>query len=618
MTINDSELIDGISAQDAAEQLAAAQEVLRVSEKRYRAAFETSLDAIAICRMGDGIFVDVNSAFFEILGYCRCELVGQTSAEVYTWVDSEGQHYAKEFLDISGKSPQDIDIWENPDDWDRLNAILRQESTCRNFEAKLRKKDGNIIWAQLSASLIELEDVPCVLCVMRDISAVKAAEEEIRSLSYFDPLTGVGNRRLLLERLRQLLAERAVQRRNGSLLAIDLDKFKLINDSLGQAAGDLMLQECARRISGSIPDGGAVARLGGDEFVVIVDRLSAVAEEAAAQSQAIARRLLSAVAQPAIFAGRAGHCTASIGITLFSNAKSCAEDLLQQSNIAMRHAKSAGGNTARFFSPELQAAVSKRIAMEEELRHAIGGDQFVVYYQPQFDHDRLIGAEALVRWKHPQRGLILPAEFIPLAEESGLILQLDDWTLRTTCRHIAAWTRGGRMAKITIAVNISVQQFRQPDFVERVLMTLKQTGLDPSYIELELTENSLIEDMENVIARMSELKVHGFRFALDDFGTGYSSLSYLKRLPLDKLKIDISFVRDILTDTSSSAIAHAIISLCQAMNLAVIAEGVESEGQRQYLEKLGCSCFQGFLFSRPLPADQFELLMSEFSAAGER
>lgn len=586
-------------------QLEAAQEVLRVSEQRYRAAFETSLDAIAICRMDDGTFVDVNRQFYTILGYDRDELVGQTSAEHYTWIDDDGQSHPGEFIDVSGRSSHELCIWENPHDWVRLTAVLRKESVCRNMEARFRKKNGELIWGVISASVIELEGVPCVMLVTRDISAAKAAEIEIRNLSSHDRLTGLPNRGCLIERLDTCRKANREQRK-GALLAINLDHFRAINESHGSSIGDLLLKEVGQRISRCVRDGDMVARSSGDEFFVILQRLNLMREDAADQALSIAQRILEDLASPYTLNGRNCRCTASVGITIFENPDSSAEDILQQCDLAVQHAKVAGRNTIRFFAPALQVAINTRNKMKSDLWTAIESEQLDLYYQPQMLDSQLVGAEALVRWNHPLRGLMLPGKFVPLAEETNLILPLGAWVLTAACRQSAVWAKSRQFADVSISVNISARQFHQPDFVKSVLDTLWRSGANPCNIELELTESTLVSDVREVVARMSELKAHGLRFSVDDFGVGYSSLSYLQRLPLDKLKIDMSFVRKILTDPSSSAIVQAIISLARALDLDVIAEGVESEEQRDCLVRLGCNFCQGFLFGRPLPAAQFE------------
>lgn len=587
------------------EELAATREVLRVSEQRYRTAFETSLDAISISRMDDGMFVDVNRQFFSMLGYTREELVGQASAEPCIWTDSDGQSHTREFIDVAGRSSRDIRLWEDPGERERMIAILRRDSVCRNFETRFRRKDGDVFWVQVSASATELEGVPCMLLVTRDISAAKTAEEEIRNLSLYDGVTCLPNRRHLLEHL-QARQQDSPRRARSALLSINLDHFRAINDSFGPLAGDALLREAGRRVAACVREGDTVARTGGDEFSVLLGQLGESDEEAAAQAQAIALRALAAVSEPFSLAGQVCHCTASIGIAIFGSAALSAEELLQQSDIAVDHARRAGRNTMRFFAPSLQAAISERMALEADLRRAIESDQLMLWYQPQVHRGELSGAEALVRWRHPARGLLPPSAFIPLAEETGLILPLGDWVLEAACRQAAAWARRRAMPRITVAVNISARQFRQPDFTAKVLDTIRRTGVDPAGIELEITESTLVEDVDTVVARMRELKAHGLRFAVDDFGVGYSCLSYLRRLPLDQLKIDMSFVRDILIDPGSSAIARAIISLSEALGLKVIAEGVESDEQRDHLARLGCHAWQGFLCSQPLPAAPFE------------
>jgi diguanylate cyclase (GGDEF)-like protein len=442
----------------------------------------------------------------------------------------------------------------------------------------------------------------------RELQRLQAANDEIRNLAFYDPLTSLPNRRLLLDRLRQTLAASSRSNRKRALLFVDLDDFKTLNDTLGHHIGDLLLQEVARRITTRIRESDTLARLGGDEFVVLLQDLSEVAEEAATQAKSIAEKILATVDEPYLLAGRECRSSSSIGITIFGGPQDSTNEVLQQADIAMYQAKAAGRNTVRFFAPALQAAVNARAAMEEDLRQAIKTRDFLLYYQPQVYQGVLIGAEALIRWRHPTRGFMSPAEFIPLAEETGLILPLGEWVLETACKQIAAWGKQKDRAHITVSVNISARQLLNPDFVETVMNTLHRTGANPHNLKLELTESMFVDKVEEVIGRMTELKSYGLRFSLDDFGTGYSSLAYLRRLPLDELKIDQEFVRDILVDASSGAIAQSIISLSKAMGLSVIAEGVETEEQRDFLERLGCQAYQGFLFSRPVAVKEFELL----------
>jgi diguanylate cyclase (GGDEF)-like protein len=436
------------------------------------------------------------------------------------------------------------------------------------------------------------------------------AQKTIQNLAFFDPLTELPNRRMLLDRLRKTLAVSVRSGRLRALLFVDLDKFKPINDTLGHKIGDLLLKETARRLTASTRETDTVARLGGDEFVAILEDLSEQPEDAAAQAEMIAEKILGVIRQPFLLDGHECLLSSSIGITIFGVQPVTTEEVLQQADIAMYQSKSAGGDTARFFAPDLQTAINLRAALEEDLRKAIRQDQLLLYYQPQVDRERVIGAEALVRWMHPQHGLLFPDTFISLAEETGLILPLGDWVLMTACRQLAAWAEKEETADLSIAVNVSIRQLRQPDFAERVLETLELTGADPTRLELELTESMLVENIEETTVKMTKLRQSGIKFSLDDFGTGYSSLNYLRRLPLDRLKIDRAFVRDILVDACGGAIAQAIVSLSRAMGLPVMAEGVESEEQREYLANLGCHTYQGYLFSRPVTVESFEKLLT--------
>jgi diguanylate cyclase (GGDEF)-like protein/PAS domain S-box-containing protein len=568
------------SRKEAEAKLAAAQTALLTSEERYRVAFKTSLDAVNINRLSDGVYLDVNDGFLDIVGYTRDEVIGRSALELEIWVDVEDRR--------------------------RMVESVRRNRVCRNLEAQFRKRSGEVLWGLMSASLIELGGVACVLSVTRDITEAKLAEEEIRNLAFYDPLTGLPNRRLLLERLSQAQASGNRSGRNRALLFIDLDNFKTLNDTLGHHTGDMLLQEVAKRILRCVRESDTVARLGGDEFVVMLEDLSTSPEDSANQAQKFGDKILDAIAQPYLLDDHECVSTSSIGITVFRDHKEATNKVLQQADIAMYQAKGAGKNTLRFFAPALQAAVNARATLEGDLRRALQMGQFVLWYQPQVDGERVVGAEALVRWNHPERGILFPGEFIPLAEETGMILALGEWVLETACRQNALWSESASMAHLKVAINISPRQFRQPNFVEHVLAVVRRTGANPENLKLELTEGMLVENVEDVASKMTQLKAHGLLFSLDDFGTGYSSLSYLNRLPLEQLKIDRSFVRDILGNASCGAIAQAIISLSKAMGLSVIAEGVESEEQRLFLVRLGCNAFQGFLISRPLPLLDFE------------
>jgi len=371
----------------------------------------------------------------------------------------------------------------------------------------------------------------------------------------------------------------------------------------------------ARRLTACIGPGDTAARLGGDEFVVMLEDLGEIAEDAATQAKSVAERIQACISEPCVLARHECVSTSSIGITVFGDNNESHSRILQQADMAMYHAKAAGRDTIRFFAPALQATVNARAALKDELRQGIRDNQFILWYQPQVHGGRVIGAEALVRWRHPKRGLLPPGEFISLAEETGLIIPLGNFVLEAACRQIALWATRTGAAPVTVAVNVSARQFREADFVQSVLGALKESGADPRRLKLEITESMLLDNLEETIAIMTELKSHGITFSLDDFGTGYSSLAYLKRLPLDQLKIDRAFVRDMLENATSSAIAQAIVSLSRAMDLSLMAEGVETEEQRACLARLGCYSFQGYLFSPPVPAAEFELLLPNSAAA---
>ena len=567
-------------AKSAGDRLASSVRALQLSEVRYRTVFESCFDGILIVNLHNRACIDVNPRFLEVMGYRRDEVIGKTTL--------------------------DLGFWANPRDRDRMLEILRKQQSCNGFEALFRKKNGETTWTVLSASLIEIDGNPSLIVIARDISAAKAAEEEIRNLAFYDQLTRLANRRLLLDRLRQALASCGRTNLTGAVLFIDLDDFKTLNDTLGHKTGDLLLREVAKRISNCTREADVVARLGGDEFVIILEDLSATPEDAAAVAETVAEKLLLSVAEPCQLAGREYITTSSIGIALFCDRQNNLDDVMQQADLAMYQAKAAGGNTARFFAPALQAAVNARAAMEEDLRRAIGTNQFQLHYQPQVQHGRVSGAEALLRWTHPARGPISPCDFIPLAEKTGLIVPLGAWIVETAFAQAASWLKQQGMSHLTLAVNISARQFRQPDFVGQVLTALQRTGADPARITLELTESMLVDNVEDLKAKMLALKSHGLKLSIDDFGTGYSSLSYLSHLPLDQLKIDRSFVKNMLVDTGSGAIAKAIIALSHTMGLSVVAEGVETEEQRDLLTSSGCHTFQGYLFNPALEAREFE------------
>jgi diguanylate cyclase (GGDEF)-like protein len=393
-------------------------------------------------------------------------------------------------------------------------------------------------------------------------------------------------------------------------MLIDIDKFKTLNDTHGRDIGDLLLQQVAGRLTASVREGDTVARLGGDEFVVVLVNVGQKEKEAAAVVESTGERILGVLSQSFPLGGVAYRSSASAGLTLFKGDGACAEDLLKQVGLAMYKAKDSGGNLCRFFDSNMEVTVRERTLLERDLRLAIEEKQFQLYYQSQVESEgRILGAEALIRWNHPTRGLVPPDAFIPLAEETGLIVPLGHWVLETACYQLAAWAKRPGTADLKVAVNVSAREFQQPGFVEHLIATLKATGADPRRLELELTESLLVENVDEVIQKMSALQASGVGFSLDDFGTGYSSLSYLKRMPLDQVKIDRSFVRDILTDSNAAAIAKTVLALAHTLGLGVIAEGVETLEQRVFLTNAGCVVFQGYYYSRPLPLKGFEELI---------
>jgi diguanylate cyclase (GGDEF)-like protein/PAS domain S-box-containing protein len=540
----------------------------------------------------------VNRSFCEITGYRPDEAVGETPRLL-----KSGRHelafYQAMWAELSAHGNWSGEIWN-------------------------RRKSGEIFPAWTTITAVKRSDgrVTHYVGTFTDITQRRAAEDEIRHLAFYDALTRLPNRRLMLDRLRQALTAGTRHGRHGALMLFDLDDFKTLNDSLGHDVGDQFLVEVAARMESCIRECDTVARLGGDEFVVILEELD-TGFLAAMQAESVAVKIQGALNQPylldlTITGGdlntRSYQCTSSIGITLFRGHEVAVDELLKRADTAMYQAKSAGRNTLRFFDPQMQAAVSARATLDTDLRAAIAASQFILHYQPQVDGSgRITGAEALVRWQHPRRGLVYPGEFIDQAEDSRLIVPLGRWVLDAACRQLAKWAGEPGREHLDIAVNVSSRQFHQADFVDQVMSVIAATGANPRRLKLELTESLLLQDIDDVVARMTALKAEGINFSLDDFGTGYSSLFHLKRLPLAQLKIDRSFVRDILTDANDAAIARTVIALGQSLGLAVIAEGVETAGQRDFLILHGCHAFQGNLFGMPRGAEE---LFGDLAAEG--
>lgn len=447
---------------------------------------------------------------------------------------------------------------------------------------------------------------------LRDITDRKAYQEELKFLAWNDPLTRLPNRRFLLDRIEKafIACERSGQ--HGAMLYVDLDNFKVLNDTLGHNEGDRLLQEVASRLVDCVGESDTVSRFGGDEFLIVLEGLSPRGREAAMQAGAVSERMLAALSRPYLLGGRYRNSTPSIGVTLFGVGENSVEELIKRADFALYQAKACGRNTVRFFDPEMQSVVSARMALEAAIAEGLRREEFVAYLQPKMDmRGELAGAEALVRWHHPERGLLLPNEFIPLAEEAGHIAELGIFMLETVCTRLAAWASLPGEPRLGVSVNVSVHQFQHPDFVAQVLEIVERTGVDPHRLTLELTETLLLEDLEETAAKMHALKARGIRFSLDDFGTGYSSLYYLKRLPLDELKIDKSFVGGVLSNANDAAIVNAIISLAASLGLDAVAEGVETEQIWHALMSQGCAGYQGHYFSRPLSLDEFEAFVSK-------
>lgn len=553
-------------------------------------AFETK-EGIVITDNNNRI-IRVNSAFTRLTGYTMEEALGHTPALL-----SSGLHDA-EF-------------------YQKMWALLKEK---QHWEGEIwnRRKNGEVFpeWLVITAVVDDKDKVTHYVATFFDISERKAAEESIHNLAFYDPLTNLPNRRLILERLEIALIACKRSNRYGTLMFMDLDRFKMLNDTQGHDMGDKLLVEVAHRIQGCIREGDMVARLGGDEFVVMVENLSEDQTEAAVQAQNIAKKIRDAVAATFWLSTGTGqdhkipfeyHCSISIGLVLFLDHVVSKKDLLNHADMAMYQAKHAGRDAIRMFDPDMQATLNERTALEIYLRHALRRNELFLYYQVQVDMTgQAISAEALVRWDQPQRGWISPAQFIPLAEETGMILLIGNWVLLQGCNALAKWAKHPATCELKLAVNVSARQFRQDNFVDQVRQILLESGANPRQLKLEITESLIMDNLEDTISKMHAIKQLGVGFSMDDFGTGYSSLSYLQRMPLDQLKIDQTFVRELVTENQDAAIIRTILALGQSLGLTVIAEGVETEVQWNYLNKCGCPIFQGYLFGKPMPLAEFE------------
>ncbi|HUW50526.1 MAG TPA: EAL domain-containing protein [Sulfuricella sp.] len=544
--------------------------------------FESSSDAIVITDRGNTI-IAVNPAFCQITGFAENEAIGQTPS-----ILKSGRHDHAFYQDM----------------WRSIKKTGNWSGEVWN-----RRKNGEIYaeWLTLNTVKNHLEEITHYVAIFADITERKQAEEHVHHLAHYDVLTDLPNRTLLYDRLGQALITAHRNESKTAVMFIDLDRFKVINDTLGHSIGDLLLQEVADRLSNCIRQGDTVSRLGGDEFVILLTELNTPDD-----AYTVAQKLLDSVAQPFMLKGHELHISASIGVSFYPDDGVSTETLMKNADIAMYRAKEIGRNNCQFYHADMNSRSFERLAMETSIRRAIEQVQFELYYQPRIamSSKKIVGMEALIRWHHPDLGLVSPAQFIPLAEETGLILPLGEWVLRAAAMQGQAWLEAG-LEPLHIAVNVSARQFRQADFVGKVEQILSETGFNPDYLELELTESTLMTHAEENIKVLNKFKAMGIRIAIDDFGTGYSSLGYLKRLPVDILKIDRSFISDITEDRDDAAIAEAIISMAQSLSLRVVAEGVETIEQLEFIEARKCDEVQGFYFSQAVPAEQFTRLVAE-------
>ena len=551
--------------------------------RKLSLAVEQSLESVVVTDL-EGKIEYVNEAFVKHSGYAREEVIGQNPRILH-----------------SGLTPSETyqSLWE---------SLLQGQSWQGEFINQ--RKDGSHYTELTVIHPIHDETgrITHYVASKEDVTEQKAAAARTHHLAFYDQLTELPNRQLLLDRLHLTLKTGARNKGHGVILFIDLDNFKTLNDTLGHGAGDALLKQVASRLLASVREGDTVARFGGDEFVIMLENLSQNILEAAAIAEEIAKKVVKSFDIEFAINNYVARSTPSIGITLFSREQeNSVDEIMKQADLAMYAAKADGGNTHRFFDRGMQTMVNARAVIEWDLRVALNQDLFRLYYQPQLNiKGQIIGAEALLRIQHPTRGLIAPGEFINVAEETGLILPIGKWVLETACAQLAKWAANPKMARLSLAVNVSARQFRDQGFVEQVLSILYKSGANSYLLKLEPTESVLLENVEETIDRITTLRVGGVHFALDDFGTGYSSLTYLKKLPLDQLKIDQSFVRDIPKDREACSIVRAIINLSNSLGLGVIAEGVETEEQRQFLLENGCEFFQGYLFSRPVSIEEFD------------
>jgi diguanylate cyclase (GGDEF)-like protein/PAS domain S-box-containing protein len=502
---------------------------------------------------------------------------------------------------------------------DRHGVRSAQETAMRygnaSVQCRVMRKDGKIRYFEIIGQLFcEKNGQDYLAGTTQDITEQKVAEHRISQLAYLDQLTGLPNRKFVLDRIDRLVAMHHRTPQDGAVLFIDLDNFKALNDTHGHDKGDMLLKQVAQRLQTCVRHYDCVGRFGGDEFVVLLEHIGTGSIDEATHACQVAQKILSVLNEPYLLETLHHRITPSIGIAIFDSEMVSTSDLLRRADMAMYKAKAEGRNAIRFFSAGMQDAVNARSQLEADLRQGLAAQEFYLAYQPQVDHKgHIVGVEALLRWQHPRRGLVMPAQFIALAEELGLIAEIGKWLLEQACQQLVQWTNDPPTQHLTLAVNVSVRQFRHPAFIDQTTETLTRTGAAPGKLKIEITESMLISDIEETRRKMMALKAIGVRFALDDFGTGFSSLAYLQQLPLDELKIDQSFIRNITTDKNNAAITRSIIALAHNLGLSVIAEGVETEDQRQFLAEEGCSTFQGYLYHKPLAAQTIKSFMRDDS-----
>jgi diguanylate cyclase (GGDEF)-like protein/PAS domain S-box-containing protein len=566
---------------------------LKESEKRFHTMIESANDAILVCDK-NGLITYWNDSAIRLFGYSKEEIIGQSVA-ILVPEKLRLQH-------IKGFSLASEGRYE-----------LRTAVPTATFGLT---KDGREVPIEIVKSVWEQESSPHFAAFIRDNSERAAADERIRTLAFYDALTALPNRRLLIDRLNQAIVFNKRYNSFGALMFIDLDNFKTLNDTRGHDIGDVLLIQVAERLKSCVRESDTVGRLGGDEFVIYLENLGETIEQAGLRSQSVAEKIRESVAMPYILEDEEYHCTTSIGVTLFRGHEITVDGILKQADTAMYQAKNDGRNAIRLFDPVLQAALDARVALGIELRKAMPNNELILYYQIQVDSaHHIIGAEVLLRWVHPTRGMVPPIQFIPVAEENGLIVPIGHWVLEAACRQLKEWEKDLTLSALRLAVNVSARQFRHVDFVDQVSAILEHTKINPTRLKLELTESLVLHDIDDTVAKMKEIRGLGISFSMDDFGTGQSSLTYLKRLPLNQLKIDQSFVRDIPGDLSDAVIVQTIIGMGRSLGLDVIAEGVENWEQHDFLRRQGCHAFQGYLFGRPIPCAEFETLVRESEAA---